>query len=72
MSLKIPLDSWAELVVQVSEYEVGYLFAGFVSQYRCRLTCCHLFQSLRYGVAQMKRQFATEKQTGAMEPGLDC
>jgi hypothetical protein len=31
MSLEISLDPWTELVVHVSEYEVGYLFAGFVS-----------------------------------------
>lgn len=72
MSLEIPLYPRTELVVQVSEYEVGYLLAGFVSQYRCRFTCCHLDRSSRCGMAQMDCQFPTKKQASAMEPGLDC
>jgi len=30
MALEIPPDGWTQRVVQVPEYEVGYLFAGFV------------------------------------------
>jgi len=30
MALEIPLDGSTERIVQVAEYEVGYLFAGFV------------------------------------------
>ena len=30
MSLEIPLDGWTQRIVQVPEYEIGYLLAGSI------------------------------------------